>query len=572
MSRAFHMFGESPGDSGGSGGRTYTTGNLPLSGTGKSSHLRKEGTRISAPSGNIIPGADNLTYQSNVNGWIVDSLFALDAAIPVEAVDTLPAKGDYEGQLIFMSGGLYLWSEDTWKPVGVSESNITAFTELSRKVERVDDNVDLNQNSVAVGRYIRVEKPKTPTGPATGSVCFLQDGGAEATTFEEVENIQINKTGEGPYADFSDARAGDVLLIQSNIDNGFGQYVIRNKVEQPTFWDFGLEISRNRQNGDCPEIGEPVTVKSARPVFTVAQDTAPDFSESGQLWYDTGANELKVWDEEKHEFFNVGGELDGASVHVGADAPDDYGVGDLWFNTTDTELTLYVYDGSVWVPAAPPVSLDGIDSRISYLEPLVESQQQAVGQLRGVTVEQQKKIEGIQEEVANRLQKSGDKMSGDLDMGDNYITHLKKPLYDGQAANKKYVDDLRAYVDEKTKAPTEKYDGEFTFVTEQPTFKLEPGQVIFTTEDDAPIENPEKVANIHLSLDEFDWDECTESGSIKVTNYQDVLSGYFLVLDKEELEGRNMKLAVMFIQRTGSGGSISMTMNCTINFRNVFLA
>ena len=33
------------------------------------------------------------------------------------------------------------------------------------------------------------------------------------------------------------------------------------------------------------------------------------------------------------------------------------------------------------------VSLDGIDSRISS-EPLVESQQQAVGQLRGVTVEQ----------------------------------------------------------------------------------------------------------------------------------------------------------------------------------------
>ena len=33
------LFGESPGDSGGSGGRSYTTGNLPLSGTGKSSHL-----------------------------------------------------------------------------------------------------------------------------------------------------------------------------------------------------------------------------------------------------------------------------------------------------------------------------------------------------------------------------------------------------------------------------------------------------------------------------------------------------------------------------------------------------
>ena len=40
--------------------------------------------------------------------------------------------------------------------------------------------------------------------------------------------------------------------------------------------------------------------------------------------------------------------------------------------------------------------------------------------------------------------------------------------------DKKYVDDLRKYVDEKTKAPTEKYDGEFTFVTETPTRKLQP--------------------------------------------------------------------------------------------------
>ena len=39
----------------------------------------------------------------------------------------------------------------------------------------------------------------------------------------------------------------------------------------------------------------------------------------------------------------------------------------------------------------------------------------------------------------------------------------------------------------------------------------------------------------------------TESGSIKVTNHVGILSGYFLVLDKEELEGRNMKLLVMFI-------------------------
>ena len=38
--------------------------------------------------------------------------------------------------------------------------------------------------------------------------------------------------------------------------------------------------------------------------------------------------------------------------------------GDLWFDTSPDSLTLFVYTGSVWVPAAPPVSLDGINATI----------------------------------------------------------------------------------------------------------------------------------------------------------------------------------------------------------------
>ena len=38
--------------------------------------------------------------------------------------------------------------------------------------------------------------------------------------------------------------------------------------------------------------------------------------------------------------------------------------GDLWFDTSPDALTLYIYTGSVWVPAAPPVSLDGINATI----------------------------------------------------------------------------------------------------------------------------------------------------------------------------------------------------------------
>ena len=39
-------------------------------------------------------------------------------------------------------------------------------------------------------------------------------------------------------------------------------------------------------------------------------------------------------------------------------------VGDLWFDTSDESLTLFVYTGDEWIPAAPPVSLDGINATI----------------------------------------------------------------------------------------------------------------------------------------------------------------------------------------------------------------
>ena len=45
-----------------------------------------------------------------------------------------------------------------------------------------------------------------------------------------------------------------------------------------------------------------------------------------------------------------------------------YQVGQLWFSTNPDELTLYIYDGAVWVPAAPPVSLDGIETDITNIQ------------------------------------------------------------------------------------------------------------------------------------------------------------------------------------------------------------
>ena len=51
---------------------------------------------------------------------------------------------------------------------------------------------------------------------------------------------------------------------------------------------------------------------------------------------------------------------DGQTVVVDEDPPDPAVEGQLWFCSEPDDLTLYVFDGENWIPASPPVSLDGI--------------------------------------------------------------------------------------------------------------------------------------------------------------------------------------------------------------------
>ena len=51
-------------------------------------------------------------------------------------------------------------------------------------------------------------------------------------------------------------------------------------------------------------------------------------------------------------------------VEVGDTQPDEPKEGDLWWDSSPDSLTLFVYEGTAWVPAAPPVSLDGINATI----------------------------------------------------------------------------------------------------------------------------------------------------------------------------------------------------------------
>ena len=173
-------------------------------------------------------------------------------------------------------------------------------------LQRTVDNVGLLENTISFGGFVR--KSKAVAVPAAGTCYMLLDGGAEATDFAGLQNLLIAKDGLGPYASFEDAKRGDIVLIQSDDDIAYGQYVIENVTELTLGWDFGLTLAKERAQGDTPEIDESCKIRISRPVPTVAQEIEPVFSESGQLWYDTANDRLKVWDQEDGQFYDVGGE------------------------------------------------------------------------------------------------------------------------------------------------------------------------------------------------------------------------------------------------------------------------
>ena len=62
-------------------------------------------------------------------------------------------------------------------------------------------------------------------------------------------------------------------------------------------------------------------------------------------------------------------EPEDCGVEISEGLPDEpWEEGDLYFDVSDDELTLYIYLGTDWAPAAPPVSLDGIENDILSLQ------------------------------------------------------------------------------------------------------------------------------------------------------------------------------------------------------------
>ena len=105
------------------------------------------------------------------------------------------------------------------------------------------------------------------------------------------------------------------------------------------------------------------------PIFSPSEPTVhPDGPlEAGDIWYDTSDPDALI----QHIYDGADWiELNpGFTVEI-ADSPPDPATaaeGQLYFDSQDDELTLYIFYDGQWIPAAPPVSLDGLESAIADL-------------------------------------------------------------------------------------------------------------------------------------------------------------------------------------------------------------
>ena len=276
------------GSSDGPGGPVYTN-QVVASGTGRLvSNGKDKGVVYPGSSNGIIDPSPSLHSQANINAWVVSALEDFDTAVPVKKVDSLPAAGEYNGDMVYMSGALYIWVEGAWEPVGASESNTDALAALSLKVGRVEDTVDFTQNTVGKGQWAHRETDGKAY-PDPGEFFTKED----KIDFGKIEEFTFNDAGLPGVTNpgtLQGTRIGDYLIVQVDNTNNFGYYVItgtttENIDDQHLLRTFTVKPFRDARYKGETVFDSRCTVATTRPIYTIVQDDQPVVSERGVLWY-----------------------------------------------------------------------------------------------------------------------------------------------------------------------------------------------------------------------------------------------------------------------------------------------
>ena len=86
-------------------------------------------------------------------------------------------------------------------------------------------------------------------------------------------------------------------------------------------------------------------------------DVKADFTAPNGITY--------TWDAVDEKWRVKSFTADSVAVTISDVAPADPNEGDLWFDSDEDSLTTFIWTGSEWIPAAPPVSLDSINAVIN---------------------------------------------------------------------------------------------------------------------------------------------------------------------------------------------------------------
>ena len=208
------------------------------------------------------------------------------------------------------------------------------------------------------------------------------------------------------------AEGDGIALIQTNYDNGpdnpqtqrVDYLIVTNIVENPD--SFSIEVDYEQQNFDHdPLFDEEVSVRF------LAQVSSPAVC----VTFQEGTPEPKC-------------------------------VGHLWFDSSEDDYTLYIYDGNDWVPAAPPVSLEGIEQSIYHISEKLSVVETGIvgarvdiagnaGEIEAakVRLEDLETSQAVQDNQIIELEEEIESLAPSLDRG-QWTLHNAMPLAAGQYA------------------------------------------------------------------------------------------------------------------------------------------